>query len=228
VISGSEPNTWDDGYPSGGNYWSDYSGTDVYSGPYQNVTGSDGIGDIPYVIDANNTDHYPLVVHDLAVTGIVPSKTVVGRGYSLNITVTAADLGNIPEIFNVSVYANTTPIASDEVTLQRGNSVQITFTWNITALAYGNYTISAYAWPVQNETNTGSNNMTGGIVCVSIPGDINGDGTVNKFDAIILGNAFGATPASPNWNPNADINGDGTVDIYDAIILASHYGQSIP
>jgi len=45
-------NTWDDGYPSGGNYWSDYNGTDA---------NYDGIGDTPYVIDANNIDHYPLV-----------------------------------------------------------------------------------------------------------------------------------------------------------------------
>ena len=59
----SEPsvNSWDDGYPSGGNYWSDYNGTDFYLGPHQNVTGSDGIGDTPYVIDENNADRYPLV-----------------------------------------------------------------------------------------------------------------------------------------------------------------------
>jgi parallel beta-helix repeat protein len=61
AISGSEPNTWDDGYPSGGNYWSNYTGSDSHSSPYQNETGSDGIGDTPYVIDANNTDHYPLM-----------------------------------------------------------------------------------------------------------------------------------------------------------------------
>ena len=54
-------NFWDDGYPSGGNYWSDYHGVDLYSGPYQNETGSDGIGDTPYVIDENNVDHYPLM-----------------------------------------------------------------------------------------------------------------------------------------------------------------------
>jgi parallel beta-helix repeat protein len=59
VINGQ--NSWDDGYPSGGNYWSDYDGTDLYSGPYQNVSGSDGIGDTPYVIDANDTDNYPLM-----------------------------------------------------------------------------------------------------------------------------------------------------------------------
>jgi len=54
-------NIWDDGYPSGGNYWSDYTGADLCNGPYQNETGSDGIGDSPYIIDENNTDSYPLM-----------------------------------------------------------------------------------------------------------------------------------------------------------------------
>jgi parallel beta-helix repeat protein len=44
-----------------GNYWSDYTGTDLLSGSYQNETGSDGIGDTAYIIDANNTDNYPLM-----------------------------------------------------------------------------------------------------------------------------------------------------------------------
>ena len=55
-------NAWDSGYPDGGNYWSDYGGLDQFSGPYQNVTGSDGIGDIPYAVDANNTDRFPLML----------------------------------------------------------------------------------------------------------------------------------------------------------------------
>ena len=54
-------NVWDDGYPSSGNYWSDHNPPDIYSGPYQNETGSDGIGDISYTIDGNNTDRYPLI-----------------------------------------------------------------------------------------------------------------------------------------------------------------------
>jgi hypothetical protein len=49
----SEANTWDIGYPSGGNYWDDYKGVDV--------TG-DNIGDTPYYILANdNVDRYPLM-----------------------------------------------------------------------------------------------------------------------------------------------------------------------
>ena len=59
-LTDSLANSWDDGYPSGGNYWSDYTGVDAYSGVNQDEPNSDGIGDTPYLIDANNTDRYPL------------------------------------------------------------------------------------------------------------------------------------------------------------------------
>lgn len=58
---GGSESVWDDGYPCGGNYWSDYNHTDLLRGPYQNVNGSDGIGDIPYQIDENNIDQFPLM-----------------------------------------------------------------------------------------------------------------------------------------------------------------------
>jgi hypothetical protein len=54
-------NRWDNGYPSGGNYWDDYNGTDYYNGPFQNETGSDDIGDMPYHMDESNQDRYPLM-----------------------------------------------------------------------------------------------------------------------------------------------------------------------
>ncbi len=57
----SDLNIWDDAYPSGGNYWSNYTGTDNFSGPNQDQPGSDGIGDTPYVIDADSQDRYPLM-----------------------------------------------------------------------------------------------------------------------------------------------------------------------
>ena len=61
VYNSGSSNSWDDGYPSGGNYWSDYTGLDNCSGPYQNETGSDGIGDTPRVIGGGNQDNYPLM-----------------------------------------------------------------------------------------------------------------------------------------------------------------------
>jgi hypothetical protein len=173
-------------------------------------------------------------VHDVAITNVASSKNgclpmpTVGQGFSASINVTVANQGSYTETFNTTAYANTTIIGSENVTLPAGNSTTVKFTWNTIGFAYGNYTISAYAWPVPGETNVANNNFTGGVVTVAIPGDIDGDGIVDIFDAVKLSAAFNATPGMKNWNPNADINGDGIVDIFDAVILAGHFNQHYP
>ncbi|WP_455392296.1 NosD domain-containing protein [[Eubacterium] cellulosolvens] len=64
-------NAWDVGYPTGGNYWSDYTGIDNYSGPNQDQEGEDGIGDTPYAIAGDsNFDNYPLVKPKPAIIDI--------------------------------------------------------------------------------------------------------------------------------------------------------------
>jgi parallel beta-helix repeat protein len=57
VSSDGSPNTWDDGYPSGGNYWSDYR----TRYPNASEIDSSAIWNTSYVIDVNNTDRYPLM-----------------------------------------------------------------------------------------------------------------------------------------------------------------------
>jgi parallel beta-helix repeat protein len=54
-------NRWDNGYPTGGNYWSDYSGIDLNRTPSQDVPPPDGIGDTPYLITIKSQDNYPLI-----------------------------------------------------------------------------------------------------------------------------------------------------------------------
>ncbi len=55
-------NNWDNGWPDGGNYWSDHTGNDENSGPDQDESGSDGIIDIPYDISGiEEVDKYPLI-----------------------------------------------------------------------------------------------------------------------------------------------------------------------
>ena len=102
-------NTWDDGYPSGGNYWSDYAGVDLYSGPYQNVTGSDGIGDTPYVIDEDNVDNYPLMSPWGELPALIPTLAVAPSYYL------ATHAG---ETFNVTVRIENLSAASRAVGFQ--------------------------------------------------------------------------------------------------------------
>ena len=50
-------NVWDDGYPSGGNYWSDYQ----TKYPGARMIDDSGIGNVSYVINSQNKDNYPLM-----------------------------------------------------------------------------------------------------------------------------------------------------------------------
>jgi parallel beta-helix repeat protein len=59
-LAPSSNHNWNRTYPIGGNYWSNFTGTDLKSGENQNLTGSDGIIDTPYNLYVNNTDLYPL------------------------------------------------------------------------------------------------------------------------------------------------------------------------
>lgn len=56
-------------------------------------------------------------------------------------------------------------------------------------------------------------------------GDINYDGIVDIYDAILLAGAYNSIPGNRNWNAHTDLNNDSTVDIYDAITLAGNYGR---
>jgi parallel beta-helix repeat protein len=74
----SHLNYWDDGYPSGGNYLSNYEGADLSKGVYQNDTGGDCIGDSAYAIDMDNQDNYPLMIPFGGLLGDVNGDGYVG------------------------------------------------------------------------------------------------------------------------------------------------------
>jgi hypothetical protein len=153
-------------------------------------------------------------------------KNVVGKDYAIPVNVTINNVGNNPENVTLTFYANATPLDSEMVlNLLNGTSVNLTCLGNTSSCGYGNYTLSLYCVP--NGTDEAAYNFTyTGIVEVTIPGDVNGDGTVNVLDAIIVSNAFLATPNSSNWNSNADINNDNSVNILDAIILSNNFNQN--
>jgi hypothetical protein len=167
-------------------------------------------------------------LHDVAIANIKSSKTVVGQGYSMNINVTITNQGDYQETFTVTLYANTTFVALQTIPLESGASTTLTFTWNTTGFAKGNYTISAYAWPVPDETDTNDNAFSDGWVIITIPGDIDGDGKVKLADLVILARAYNSQLGNPHWNPNADIDDNGIVGLSDLVILAKNYGKTDP
>jgi parallel beta-helix repeat protein len=98
---------WNDEYPSGGNYWSDYSGVDNYSGPEQNISGSDGIGDTPYdVPEGSNADWYPLMnpldIIPPVITAVQTTPAVQNTTFPVNITGTVID--NWDLVDTVKIY----------------------------------------------------------------------------------------------------------------------------
>jgi len=166
ITPSSHDNVWDNGYPSGGNYWSDYTGVDEYSGPNQDQPGSDGIGDTQYTIDANNTDTYPLMgaSHDIAVKNVVPSGTKVYEGEVVNINVTVKNEGTFSETFNVTTFYDSSVIQTQtDVALNSSIETTLTFSWN-TSAAPGNHRILAEASIVSGETDTSDNIFVNGIV----------------------------------------------------------------
>ena len=183
----------------------------------------------------SNSADVTVNIRDVALTSFSSSKTFVSQGYGLNLSVAASNLGNYAETFNLTIFANATNIAFQNVTLPSGNSTDDNFTWNTTGFAYGNYTITATAEfdPSENAT---TNNCTCSAI-VTIPGDLNGDFKVNMQDIALVARAFGSdgpnylypgSPPSSNWNPNADINNDGTVNMKDVALVARNFGQQYP
>lgn len=163
--------------------------------------------------------------YDLATIEVNPQKTIVGQGFPMDINVTVANQGDFTENSNITVYVDTTSIASKEITLPSKSSTIITFLWNTTNLVKGYYTITSYAKPVSGETEI-TDNEANCDVYVGIPGDLNADGTADDFDASILEAVIGTTPKHLEWNPNADINSDLIIDVFDAVILAGHAGET--
>jgi parallel beta-helix repeat protein len=100
ALYSSGANTWDNGYPSGGNYWSAAKlAVDEYTGVDQDVPGHDNIIDTPLTLGADNVDHYPLVypyVLRMLNVSFVGNGTV-GDGITLHYPGEQVSVGATPD-----------------------------------------------------------------------------------------------------------------------------------
>jgi outer membrane protein assembly factor BamB len=158
--------------------WEYKTGGDVSSSPAV----ANGI----VYVGSEDDNVYAFGIHDVAVTNVVFSKTIVGKGYTDDFNITEANYGGYTETFAVTIYENGTAMGGSKAILTSGSSAHLTGIWFTAIYPYGDYIISVNVTLASGETNSWTGPFTYGTVKVTIPGDINGDGVVNAKDLGIL------------------------------------------
>ena len=180
---------------------------------------------------------YIAVIHDVATVSATTAATEAYPTWRdpFGINVTVMNEGTEVETFNVTVYAYN---ATYDITYQIGtqtvtdlapgaNTTLPSFSWVLTDVTHHViYTITANASVVSGETDTADNTLIDGTVFIKLPGDVNGDGTVNVSDLGRLGLAWGSSVGDPNYDPRCDFNGDGVINVSDLGIMGLWWGYA--
>ncbi|MCK5290999.1 MAG: right-handed parallel beta-helix repeat-containing protein [Thermoplasmata archaeon] len=242
---------WDNGYPSGGNYWSDYSGCDHFSGPSQDQPGSDGVGDTPYLINGGSVDRYPLIGHN-PPSGCIPwsPENLQATAQNLQVTLTwdpPVYDGN-SSITNYNVYRGTT--SGTEIFLVQIDDVNTYIDTDVTndrtyyylvsavnAMGEGPFSGEANATPSAPSANTyptcrittpsTGSVLSGTLVVTGTSSD--SDGVIQNVEIRIDGGAWldasGKTTWSFEWNTSTATNGEHT--IYARSFDGENYSEEV-
>lgn len=127
------------------------------------------VGTILFDINADPIEHSTIdgVVHvglrDVAVTNIEAPKSIPTNSI-VKINVTAENQGEVTENFDITLYYDSNPIETKSILDMPGGAIEIlTFTWDVSALPIGEYTIKATATQVPGEIDLDDNTLTFGL-----------------------------------------------------------------
>lgn len=238
-------NVWDDGYPSGGNYWSDYQGVDL---------DDDGIGDRSYVLDFQNIDRYPLMnkIDLSSYMYLDPSTVTADVGSTVDVNIMVSWIQNLwawqaglqwdPEILQYESFSwgdaqklfgmnqHIAPTVDESVgrtsepvleSALRGGSAPVTGA-EIRLLAVKFKVINA--GKTQLSLTDASLTTQDPMSAIAYPrwSDVNGNGQVDSEDV----NFIITTRRSGVYDESADLDDDGKIDIIDVSIVTSDLGKN--
>jgi parallel beta-helix repeat protein len=121
---------WDDGYPSVGNYWSDY--TERY--PNATETDDSGIWNMPYILDGNNQDNYPLMFPVSPLDNTAPTIQILSPASITYPTTT------IPLMFTLNE-----PASKIRYSLDGNTNVTVLGNATLNGVPNGSHSITVYA-----------------------------------------------------------------------------------
>lgn len=195
-------NSWDNGYPSGGNYWSNYR----TRYPDAKERGTSGIWDTPYVLSTNNIDRFPLVSiypdagRDISPPEIVSvtctpacppplvSSSIPRDGESACVQAAVDDASGVAEVL-LRFRADSGEWWNSTMNLNATTNL-----WTAIIPGYSGGAMIEFcleAFDAVGNRKTGSTYDY--VVIVLMPGDINGDGVVDVHDLRLLGKDYGET-----------------------------------
>jgi len=168
------------------------------------------------------------VIRDVAVVEIKPTPQKVYPGRTVNIYIVVSNLGNVSESFTLNVYIDKNLLGKTEIVdLSPGENETVCFTWDTEGLLCCFWhSISANISVVSYENDV-TNNFLELIRGVKIKmfGDIDGNGTVNLTDLILLAQSYNKKIGDPLYNPDADIDENGIVTLRDLVSVARYYNS---
>ena len=135
------------------------------------LVGYDGTLPVPMTYEAvDGVFGYP---RDLAVIGLVASSSSVPAGELVTLDATVRNKGIVDEVFNVTVYRNSTAIDTrTDLSLGSEASTSVVFVWNTTGVVAGSYVMRAEVSVVSGENDTANNVFEDGIVTVQLVHDV--------------------------------------------------------
>ncbi|MCW4051706.1 MAG: right-handed parallel beta-helix repeat-containing protein [Candidatus Bathyarchaeota archaeon] len=235
-VSNSSDNAFDNSYPSGGNFWSDYGSIDMYCGAEQNEDGGDGIGDTPYLLGSEIKDRYPFMDYwysaEVTVVNVTMSESpslqvlTIGRGLTIKIDVAIVNRRSYRTACNLTVYAGATEVETSLLELKPREAMNLTVPMNTTEFEYGNYTMWISTRLSTDELEIIENTVNGGCVFLTILGDIDGSRTVDIYDMVLLCSYYGIDVNDPKYTYIYDFDNTAEIDIFDLVLAAINYGKT--